>query len=883
MTTFNWHLDIIIFITFLAINLILGLFYSKGVKTIREYAIGNRNFSTSTLSTTIIATCIGGGVFSLAVSKTYSDGLYYIFLNIGEVLAFFTVAYWLAPRMSEFLGTLSIAEAMGNLFGKKVRIITAICSIGLSTGAVAMQFKVASTVMGYFFGMSGTYATIISGIVVIIYSARGGIKAVTFTDVIQFFTFGTFIPILALVIWGTIHNPDDVLNTLQNTPMFDYKVVFSYSNPKFWSLITLFILFALPACIDPAMFQRVSMARNTNQISRSFFIAGIILIIIYFFMDWIAILLLSIKKDIATDSIVSYIIDQYAYPGFKGFILVGIISMLMSTADSYINSSAILFAHDICRPMKVKWVDNNELLLSQLSAVFVGVFAITITLFSNNLFDLYILINDFYVPIIDAPVLLAILGFRSSQKSVLIGMAAGAVVTVLWTKILPNTDLESAIPGLLANFIFLISSHYLLKQPGGWVGVKDPTPLINIRVERKKALNQLLKSIKQFNFLRFCKNNLPKNNSTFVCFGFFIIASTYSSLYTISDVLRLRYENIYQFIYHSVLIMATGFLTYPIWPPTFKSEKFIAIAWNIGIFYLLIFVGSMLVIISEFNQLQLMISILNLVVVSLLLRWQITLFMIITGIFSAVQLFKLYMIEDSLPGHFDNMQFQIIYILLLLSSTLMAFIKPKQIQEKIFEISSKHMQEKIKNQQNELIKSLKHQIEFFKSLDEGCIKVFESINFKIAALNKELKNVKTSEGIKMISEQLIQATDRLQGGAGYLSEIIYNIQNLVKINITTVNINQLLSDVLQEYNNFYRQIDFTTTIKTKHQEIDCDNLLITSVLKDLIEYIISTIQQDNNGIMINITIENETLKFPLSFNLNGSSLFINLTPTPLKL
>ena len=273
----------------------------------------------------------------------------------------------------------------------------------------------------------------------------------------------------------------------------------------------------------------------------------------------------------------------------------------------------------------------------------------------------------------------------------------------------------------------------------------------------------------------------------------------------------------------------------------------------------------MLVIISEFNQLQLMISILNLVVVSLLLRWQITLFMIITGIFSAVQLFKLYMIEDSLPGHFDNMQFQIIYILLLLSSTLMAFIKPKQIQEKIFEISSKHMQEKIKNQQNELIKSLKHQIEFFKSLDEGCIKVFESINFKIAALNKELKNVKTSEGIKMISEQLIQATDRLQGGAGYLSEIIYNIQNLVKINITTVNINQLLSDVLQEYNNFYRQIDFTTTIKTKHQEIDCDNLLITSVLKDLIEYIISTIQQDNNGIMINITIENETLKFPLSF------------------
>ena len=197
MTKLNWNLDIIIFVVFLMINLIIGLFYSKGVKNIREYAVGNRNFSTGTLATTIIATCIGGGVFSLAVSKTYSDGLYYMFLNVGEILAFFMVAYFLAPRMAEFLGTLSIAEAMGNMFGKKVRIITAVCSIGLTAGAVAMHFKVASTVMGYFFGMSGNYATIISGIVVIIYSARGGIKAVTFTDLIQFFTFGTFFPILA--------------------------------------------------------------------------------------------------------------------------------------------------------------------------------------------------------------------------------------------------------------------------------------------------------------------------------------------------------------------------------------------------------------------------------------------------------------------------------------------------------------------------------------------------------------------------------------------------------------------------------------------------------------------------------------------------------------
>ncbi|ASX28343.1 hypothetical protein BA173_06065 [Rickettsia sp. MEAM1 (Bemisia tabaci)] len=84
------------------------MYYSRGIKTIKEYAVGSRNFSTSTIVTTIVATFIGGGVFSLSLSKTYTDGLSYIFLNIGKISAFFITAYFFAPRMAEFLGTLSL-------------------------------------------------------------------------------------------------------------------------------------------------------------------------------------------------------------------------------------------------------------------------------------------------------------------------------------------------------------------------------------------------------------------------------------------------------------------------------------------------------------------------------------------------------------------------------------------------------------------------------------------------------------------------------------------------------------------------------------------------------------------------------------------------------
>jgi Na+/proline symporter len=68
---FNVDLDSVIFIGFLVINLTVGLFYSQGIKNIKEYAIGNSNFSTATIAATILATWIGAGVFSMNIIESY--------------------------------------------------------------------------------------------------------------------------------------------------------------------------------------------------------------------------------------------------------------------------------------------------------------------------------------------------------------------------------------------------------------------------------------------------------------------------------------------------------------------------------------------------------------------------------------------------------------------------------------------------------------------------------------------------------------------------------------------------------------------------------------------------------------------------------------------
>ena len=197
------NFDTAIIISFLVITLVVGLSYGKNVKNIKDYALGGRNFSTASLVSTIVATWASSSGFFIIMSKTYSDGWYYLIASIGIGVSFIIISFLLVPRMGEFLGKTSVAEAMGDLYGQKVRVITAIAGTIGASGSIAVQFKVFGNLFSYFLHIPNYVAITIAGIVATIYSAFGGIRAVTFTDILQFFSFGIIIPMLGFIIWIT--------------------------------------------------------------------------------------------------------------------------------------------------------------------------------------------------------------------------------------------------------------------------------------------------------------------------------------------------------------------------------------------------------------------------------------------------------------------------------------------------------------------------------------------------------------------------------------------------------------------------------------------------------------------------------------------------------
>lgn len=856
----KFDFDIAVIIAFLLLNLIFGLASGRGIKNIREYAIGNRNFSTATIVATIVATWIFGSVVSLNLIETYNNGLYFIIPGIADGISFFIIAYFYAPRMREFLGKLSVAEAMGSIYGTNVRIITAVSGIIPAIGNIAIQFSIFTILLNYLFGELNIYVLVFSSLIVITYSTLGGIKSVTFTDMIQFFTFGVVIPMMVFLIWQEINSVDEISNILTTNPLFDYKEVLNIENPRFSGVIFLFLFFMVPG-LDPALFQRITMAKSTMQIAKAFIISGIVITCFYMLVDFAGVLLLADNvTNIDENNVLQYVLDNYCPTGFKGFFMIGIMAMIMSTADSYINTSSILFSYDLCQSLGVKLSEQKTLLLIRISSLLIGIAGLLLSFFSGNLLEMILTSHGFYMPIVSVPLILAIFGFRSSSTAVLIGMVAG-FVTVIYFKIFSKVD--SIMPGMLGNLVFFMGSHYILGEKGGWVGIKDKSPLLALRLERKRKINNFFQSIKTFSFIKFCQNNTPKEERIFVYFGLFSTIIIFSNAYSVPKNLYEQYMSTLNFIYYSTLVLSAVFITYPVWIEKFKNKIFISVLWNLTVFYNLVFCSSLLVVISLFNQINVAVLITGLITVAILMRWQVAISMIISGVAMSIWLYENYIELDFVPDYVVNLQFKIIYFLLLISTVLIAFLKPKQEQNQLTEDKVLHLDSQLQDHAINLEKALKVKNESLQNIEHEGHTPITGITSTGQVLYEYYDRLSDKER-KDLARNIARSSDRLLTLVNNLIDVSKLSTMKYQLNKTRVNLTDLLYSRLEYCKKLYLEqenLNFLNRIED-NVLIEGDRHYITSAIDSLI---INSIKHARDGdITISLHRSESELKFSIS-------------------
>ncbi len=464
------NLDTAIIIIFLSFNLIIGLYYGMGVENIKTYALGGRNFSTNALVATIVATSVTGSMFLSGLSRGYTLGLYDVLPTCGYAFSLMITAKFLIPKMQSFLGDISVADSMRRLYGGPAGVITAICSIMATIGAIAVQFKVFGIVINFMLGFNSIFTIIFAGTIVTLYSSFGGIRSVTITDIFQFFiVFGIIVPLIGVVIWQSMldNNQVESITSTLAAPHFNITSIFDSSKLEFWEMLFIGIYMTTPM-MYPEIYQRILMSKSTIQAQRAFKISFWIMLFVIICIGWIAFELYTINTNLDPSTLLSYIFDNYGYRGIKGTIVIAVISMAMSSADSFINVCSVMFVHDICKPLNLVEKNNQKQLLTyaRYSSLTIGFSSIIIAFMSKGIFDMVLFGNAFYIPVVTAPLLCTILGFRTGEFPVLSSMIIGFMTVILWRSF--EIKFDPILPAMSLSFITLMMVHYLTKTPGGW-------------------------------------------------------------------------------------------------------------------------------------------------------------------------------------------------------------------------------------------------------------------------------------------------------------------------------------------------------------------------------------------------------------------------------
>jgi Na+/proline symporter/signal transduction histidine kinase len=790
----GFNLDISIVLVFLLLTIFVGMGHGKKIKTLEDYALGNRDFSTAALIATIVATYASGSHFMITLNRTYSNGLYHLIASIGGALSFVILACVLVPRMREFLGKLSIAEAMGGLYGKEARVITAVTGTIGSSGLIAVQFKVFGSIFSNFLGFPTELSIIIAGAIATIYSAFGGIRAVTFTDVLQFFAFGIIIPLLSFVIWNDFYDSGHSIREALSHPKYDISYIFDTTNPQLLGLVMLFTYYLLPTFSPPA-FQRIAMGRDIAQVKKAFIISAFCLILIDIAIAWIPFLIHTINPTIKSGELLPYIINTYSYNGLKGAIIVAIIAFTMSTADSRINVSAVMFTNDICkvftnRPLK-------DILISRIFSLFLGVGAILLALKKTDLLEIIIAGNSFYYPVVAPVFLLTIFGFKSSKKSVLIAMASGTIFTLIWQKSDIKFEAVSAsvvgvLLAMLTNVVALFLSHYLLRQPGGWVKTQGSEDVRKERLERRKQWAERWLQVKQFNIITYLRGCAPKRDDMYVRVGAYFIIYTLTTMYTTHTNLSGPGKQLLSWIYPFMLITGTMMLIYHLWPSSISQrirQVVVQIWWPLSLFYMLILFSGFFVLLSDFSLLQSLVAFLNILVVITLYKWQMAMIALPIGFYLSSQLY------ESIYGHYQ-LQFDpgspeavMAYLMILCGTAIIMFVKPKQ---EYLEVTERK------------VSNLAHEVTVFKSKAgqyQGKIdSLSQEVNVGKEQINSLAKEVTTlNDKVGFYTERVEDQAKEIERLGATSQKILNNVTHELRLPVGNVmNFASLLSESLDK-------------------------------------------------------------------------------------
>lgn len=464
-------LDYIIFALYFLGVLGVGIYFFFKNENHEDYFVGGRSISSFHVGLSIVATDVGGG-FSIGLG-----GLGFVMGLSGSWLLFTgLVGAWLAavftvPKLKKLdmtSGYLTYPDFLRAKYGGKVAMFAAVISgigyLGFTGGQILAGAKLAAG--SVFSDLTAfdplSFSLFVIAAVILLYTVLGGIKAVIYTDTVQWIVLLGGLMFLGFPFAYYKLGGWEVISAALPASHFSLTNVSAVTLIN-WSFTIIPIWF-----IAMTLYQRVYASPDVKSAKRAFFIAGVFE---YPFMAFVGVGLGMLGRVAFPESdpemALPLMLNHVLPIGITGFLLASYFSAVMSTADSCLIASSGNFTNDIIVELFKKKLSYKSIIrLSQLITLIVGVLALLLASTFQSVLDIVLQAYGFMVSGLLVPTLVAYFSKKTDGTAAAVSMIGGGGFTLvaILAKIDLPMGLDPTVFGLTISAVLYFVVYYLRKN-----------------------------------------------------------------------------------------------------------------------------------------------------------------------------------------------------------------------------------------------------------------------------------------------------------------------------------------------------------------------------------------------------------------------------------
>ena len=439
---------------YLFLLMIYGLVIAhKKVKTADDMVTGGHRIPFIILVGSLLATWCGGGGITGNASIIYNGGPWVGAITFAAPPIGIILLYFIAGKVRKS-NKVTVPEIMGARYGQSASIISAVCVMLAYVGVLATQLKAAADILVLLCSSSGVeisrgLALVICTTIIVVITVGGGLVSVAYSDAISALIMigGFFIAIPILI---SVANAQGAVLPPEKTTLT--------GGMSGWELLGYFLPSLALMLGDQNMLQRFASAKNSTEAKKSnigMFIGEILVIV-----SIIAVVTQAARLYPTLDTpsnVIFQVSVDYLPMAFGALIMCACMAFIVTTADSFLLSSATNLTNDIyVKYIRKDATDKQKMLVLRGTIVVFSVIAVALTLYFPTVLSLQMTAYTMYGAAITPAILFALFSKKVTPAAGIAGILVGGLATIVWTLMGTPYGIQCAIVAVPASVIAIL-------------------------------------------------------------------------------------------------------------------------------------------------------------------------------------------------------------------------------------------------------------------------------------------------------------------------------------------------------------------------------------------------------------------------------------------